>query len=258
MSSLLDKKEMVKDEKKNKVGFIIVAIFLAWLIAPFGGNKFIQLSYMSYNVVHFIMQKLNITKVPDYIYFRNKAVYLAKISPDKPERAYKELDKAIELLSENENELDKIYRDKAQIRLFLGDKKGALEDLELINSPEAIDTYMMGLLYADKRNFEEADDYCRQTISKSYQTMIGYVCLANIQEKLGNINGAIGYYNLAIERSNNPKAYVERANLKRKLQDINGAQQDLESAKELSPYVDENLSIVGDVINPKTLTLNIK
>ena len=79
------------------------------------------------------------------------------------------------------------------------------------------------------------------------------------KKSFGRYDIAIKVWDLSIDRrSNNPKAYVERARVKKKIGDITGYNEDIAKAREYSPTIDIDESITNDALHPKMLTLTIK
>ena len=125
-------KQSRKDDVKLLVWIVVGFLFIAWFCSP-PGNKLLQLCFWGNNTKYFITKLFSDNSSTEYIFHRNNAVYLAKMYPDKP-TALKEMNKAIETLPSfaSDAELRNLYKDRAEIRLFLGDHKGALNDF--INS----------------------------------------------------------------------------------------------------------------------------
>lgn len=264
MGSTLDRKKMVQDAGNNRFGFILAFIFMVWLFWP-NNNSFIRLSYWSYNTFYGITKLFNHPIATEAMYYRNCAIYLAKINPKNPEPALKLIQKAITISSNKKTtvELEKFYRERAIIKLYYGDKTGALEDYELANIiEEPIDNLRMAMLLTINDRYEEAIKNCKTILArgKSEQTTLGYVCYAYVYEKIGEPEKALSVYNWIIKRMPRESyLYVERANLEKRTGDINSYNKDINTVQKIDPKIDiEKASVTDSAIDFKTIPLSVK
>lgn len=259
MITNFNKKQSRKDDIKLLVWIIFGFLFVAWICSP-PGNKFLQLCFWGNNTKYFISKIFRGNNSTEYMFHRNNAVYLAKMYPDR-KTALTEMNKAIQTLPSyaSEQELKSLYKDRAEIRLFLGDQKGALGDF--INSGDIsfTDNLKVALLYRVAGNYREAISYCNAMLNQDPFAYAGFACLADIYTSVGRPDVALNVWNLAIDRkNNNPRAYADRALVKKSMGDQMGYESDMKIAKEYSPALDENDSIIDDTLHPKILALNIK
>lgn len=259
MSSLFDINQNLSEKKNNKYGFIIIAIFFIWLFFP-NSNNFIKLSYWSNNCIYEVLKIFHLNKVPEYVHYRNNAIYLAKVYPKKSAPSFRELDKAVASVPADlaQKELSKLYRDSAIIKLYYGDKQGALENYLQVTGRDANDNFRIAILLSDESRFSEAEKYCNDIIYHN-QTLSGFVCLSYVYEKADDIDSAFRVYDSLLDtHPNNVMAYTERALLKQRLEDEEGYKEDMQKAKELSPYVSETeTSIIDKAVNLKELPLSL-
>lgn len=252
-------------KKKNDDTTIIVLIILAflfviWLFLP-PGNKLLQVGYFASNIKYQIDKIVNKDKVQEYKHLRNNAIFVAKMYPKQPKRAIILIDKAIAVVPAQiaEREQPKLYKDRAYIKLFLNDKSGALNDFLLSTAYfDANDNIRIAALLTEKKQYKLATKYCDDILTTDIKAFYGYACLSYVYEKAGFLPTAIALYDLSIDK--NPgiaKAYTERARLKKLNNDIVGYEEDLAKARSVSQYVDVNSSLVEDLINLKSLNLQL-
>ena len=260
MSSLFDYQKKLQENSKNKYGFVIFIIFMVWLFYP-NYSGFIQSCYWADNILYSVLRVLHINKTPEYIHYRNNAVYLTKAYPKNPAPAYREIDRAIASFSgspENGN-LSQLYKDAALIKLYYGDKKGALTDLQAIKNPDTNDNLRMAILLADESKFKEAETYCKTILAKSSRAVSGYVCRAYVYEKSGDVDSALQLYDYLAElKPNSEVVFMERSYFKKRNGDTQGALEDINKAKSISSYIPEDgVSILDKTINIKDFPLSI-
>ena len=240
MSSLLDKNKDIPEDGRNKYGFIIIAIFMIWLFFP-NNNSFIKLSYLFDNIVYQCARITHANVKPGFIHHRNNAISLAKAYPKKASRSLKEMDKAIKTTPTGSAYVKKLHRERALIKLYYGDKAGALEDYKLADELKAEDTLRVGILLADASKFSEAAGYCEKIINYNDEVVSGYICLSYVYEKAGYMDAAIHIYDLlAGLKPDNYMVYKERALLKQRMGDTDGAEEDFKKAKEIFPLFNKN------------------
>ena len=245
-------KQSRKDDVKLLVWIVVGFLFIAWFCSP-PGNKLLQLCFWGNNTKYFITKLFSDNSSTEYIFHRNNAVYLAKMYPDKP-TALKEMNKAIETLPSfaSDAELRNLYKDRAEIRLFLGDHKGALNDF-------ISDNLKVAMLFKVAGNYKEAMNYCNAMLNQDPFAYAGFACMAEIYLSVDRPDVALRVWNLALDRNkNNPRAYVDRALVKKAMGDLSGYNTDLKLAREYSPAISEEDSIIEDSLHPKILALSVR
>ncbi len=208
----------------------------------------------------FVSRLTNNTDATEYLFHRNNAVYLAKMYPNK-KKALDEMNKAIQTFPSyfSDSELKSLYKDRAEIRLMAGDYKGALSDFMNSGDIQFNDNLKVAMLFKEQGNYREAMSFCNRILEADSTAFAGFACLSDLYSSIGRYDIAIKVWNLSIDRrSNNPKAYVERARVKKKNGDIIGYNQDIAKAKEFSPIIDIDESITNNALHPKMLMLTIK
>ena len=252
-----------KDDLKLLTWIILGFLFVAWLCTP-PGNKFLQMCFWGNNTKFLIAKLTNNYATTEYIFHRNNAVYLAKMSKDKS-RAITEMNKAIETLPNfaSDQELNTLYKERAYIKLMDGDYKGALNDFVSAgvssNNITFNENLTIALLFKEVGNYREAMSYCNNIINIDNTAYAGYACLADIYNSLGRHDLSVRVWDLAIDRKrNNARAYADRALVKKKLGDLEGYNADVAKAKEYLPTIDLDDSIIYDTLHPKMLTLTIR
>lgn len=253
------KKQSRKDDVILLSWIVLIFLIVAWFLTP-PGNKFTQLCFWGNNTKFFFAKIIGTSASTEYIFHRNNAVYLAKMYPKK-KTALKEMDKAIKSLPgyASDSELKSLYKDRAEIKLFLGDHKGALNDY--INSDMITfnDSLKVAMLFKMAGNYKEALSYCNDILNKDNSAYAGFACIADIYNSVGRPDVALKVWDLAIDRNkNNPRAYVDRALVKKSMGDLEGYNSDVKIAREYSPAIDLESSIIEDSLHPKILTLSIK
>ena len=238
---------------------VIVFLFIVWLCTP-PGNKFLQLCLWGNHTKYFIEKYINKSDTSEYIFHRNNAVYLAKMYKNKT-KAIEEMNLAIKTLPSfaSDRELRTLYKERAKIRLMAKDYNGALNDF--INSDDILinDCLTVAMLFKLNGNYREAMAYCNEILEKDNTAYAGYACLADLYDSYGRPDYAVKVWDLAIDRrASNAKFYVDRAKIKKKMGDIMGYEADIAKAKEYSPIINLDESIVEDAISPKILTLTIR
>ena len=253
------KKTSRKDDAKLLTWIICGFLFVAWLCTP-PGNKFLQVCFWSNNTQLFISRLTHNSEATEYLFHRNNAVYLAKMYPNK-KKALDEMNKAVQTFPSyaSDSELKSLYKDRAEIRLMAGDYKGALNDFINSGDIQFNDNLKVAMLFKEQGNYREAMSYCNRILEADSTAFAGFACLSDLYSNIGRYDIAIKIWDLSIDRrSNNPKAYVERARVKKKIGDITGYNEDIAKAREYSPTIDIDDSITNNALHPKMLTLTIK
>lgn len=238
--------------KKFMFGLLAV-VFIAYFVMP-PYDKIAQLHYLINNVKYCMKGQ----ETEAYIYHRNNAIYLTRM--DNADGAIREMDKAVEVLPNNaaDSILYSLYKDRAQIKMYYGDYKGALNDFLRIPSHGMNDYLSIAMLLKESGKKKLAISYCNRIIDIDIKAYAGYACIADIYASAGKYEAAVMIMDLLIDRSpNKAKYYADRAMYKEKLGDVNGARYDFDKAKELSPFINFNESITDGAIHPKKLTLTI-
>ncbi len=247
------------DKKKQTKKIIlssVIFIFVMYLILP-PHNKFAQIGYLYNNYTYHTSSK-DLNRMPEYVFHRNNAVYLARMGSKYP--SLKEIDKAIETMPENMDEIDvlRLYADRAKLRIYYKDYKGALDDFLRIPSPNMTESLKIAMLLKEQGKNKMSVSYCNRIIDMDIRAYAGYACIADVYAGIGKYDASVMIYDLLIDRvPNKAKYYADRAMYKKAAGDIQGYENDLKEAKELYPLVDLDSSITYDSIHPKSLDLSI-
>lgn len=253
------KKRVKNNDAKVLSTIITVFLFVTWLCTP-PGNKFAQLCFYGNNTQYFIAK---LTKTPEELnewkFHRNNAIYLAKM--DDKYASLKEINQAINTLPSyaSDNEYSNLYSDRAQIRLYFREYKGALDDYLKVTDPSILDMFKIALLYKENGNNQFALSYCNNILNLDSNAYIGYACIADIYAGVGKYKTSVKIYDILIsKRKNRAQYYADRSYYKTKAGDKVGALKDMEKAKELSPFVNKEITIIEETLRPKRLNLTIK
>lgn len=248
-----------KDDMKLLTAIIFGFLLLVWLCSP-PGNKFLQVCFWGNNTRLVISKIMNTSKATEYKFHRKNAIYLAKMYPSRMD-GVREMDRAIATLPSyaTDGELKSLYRDRAEIKLFLGDKTGALSDFMNSGTLNFNDNYKVAMLFSLAGNNKEAISYCHAILNADPNAYSGFSCYSNIYVSVGRPDIALRLWDLAIDRNkNNPRAYVDRAVVKKSMGDLAGYEEDIQRAKQYSPTIDLAASFYEDMMNPKVLTLTVR
>ena len=121
------------------------------------------------------------------------------------------------------------------------------------------DCLTVAMLFKLVGNYREAMSYCNEILEKDNLAFAGYACLSDLYDSYGRPDYALKVWDLAIDRkTSNARFYAERAKIKKKMGDIEGYNADVKIAKEYSPTIDIDESIIDQVLSPKILSLAIK
>ena len=234
---------------------IIGFLFVVWLCTP-PGNKFIQIAFWGSNTRLFFAKVMDNASTTEWIFHRNNAIYLTKMK--SKEGALLEIDKAIKTFPSytSDKQLASLYRDRAMIRIYWGDYKGALDDYLKADTSGLLDTFRVALLYKITGHYKEALSYCNDVINTDPKAYAGFACLASVYAEVGRYDVSAKVFDLLIDRvPNKAKYYSDRAMYKKLAGDMDGYNEDMSTAKELSPSVDVEYSLIDDTLNPKVLQL---
>ena len=253
------KSQKRKEDAKILTWVIVGFLFVAWLCTP-PGNKFLQICFLGNNTRFIIAKLTNNAEATSYMFYRNNAVYLAKMYPHR-DTALKEMDKAIQSVPAyiSDRELKALYKDRAYIRMYLGDYRGALNDFIQAGNVTFSDYLKIALLYKEVGMYKQAMSFCNAILNVDGTAYSGYACLSYLYDTAGRPDISIKVWDLALSRRpNNARAYADRALLKKKIGDFDGYNKDLAKAKEYSPTINIKQSIIEDTLHPKILTLTVK
>ncbi len=244
--------------KKNNINNILIAmlcvsVFIIYLILP-PRDKVAQIGYSFNNLKYYLGGQDN---TEAYKFYRNNAVYLAKMNRCKD--AIKEMDKSIASVPENvaDHIIDGLYKDRAEIEIFQNDYRNALNDFLRASNLGINDYLKVAMLLKENGKYKTAVSYCNKIIDIDIKAYAGYACLADIYANLGKYEAAVAIFDLLIDRSAKGRYYADRAIYKQMLGDRDGYNSDMDKAKELSPVLDIGSSITYDVIHPKKLMLQL-
>lgn len=253
------KKQNRKDDLVLLTWVAVILLLVVWFIVP-PRNKFAQLGFWGNNTKFFFAKMIGTSASTEYIFHRNNAIYLARMNPKKM-IALKEMDKAVQTLPSyaSDKELRSLYKDRAEIKLFLGDYKGALNDFVNSDMITFNDSLKVAMLFKLAGNYKAALSYCNNILSKDVKAYAGFACLADIYNSANRPDVALKVWDLAIDRNkNNPRAYADRALIKKAMGDMEGYNNDIKIAKEYSPALNIEDSIIEDALHPKMLILDIR
>lgn len=255
---------MAKRSSNDKKIIAMIIIFFGlsvWFCTP-PGNKFLQMCFLGNNTKLLIAIITDKSETTAYKFYRNNAIYLAKMDKRKSykDRAVVEMTKAIRSYPSYmpDTGLQKLYKESAYLKIYAGNYKGALDDF--INSkniaPE--DYFKFALLLNKAGMYQYAQSYCNAVLNKDITALQGYACLSDVYTSQGKYESAITVWSLFLDRkANNSTAYLERAKVKKSIGDIAGYEEDLKKAKQYNPYINENTSLVEETLHPAILTLSI-
>lgn len=248
-----------KDDTKILIKIILGFLFVAWLCTP-PGNKFLQICFLGNNIKYNVMRIVKPSHTNEYLHHRNNAIYLAKMYPNK-DKAIKEMNLAINALPKYapDSELKSLYKDRGEIKLYQGDKKGALSDFMLSGQIYFSDYLKVAMLFKTIGKYREAMLYCNSILNQDASAYAGFACIADIYKSVNRPDLALRAWDLAIDRNNhNPRAYIDRAKVKKSMGDLVGYDEDIKVAKTYSPTIDIDSSIIDETLAPKILALNIR
>ena len=246
-----------KDDVRYLCMVILVFLFLAWLCTP-PGNKFMQICFWGNNTQFMIAKLTNKDDTTAHLFYRNNAIYLAKMYPNN-KAAVTEMNKAIAAYPTYmpDSGLNDLYKDRANIKLYNGDYKSALDDF-LHSGPLGLNDYLkVALLFKQQGLYKQAASYCNEILAIDNTAYAGYACLADFYETTGRPDISIRIWDLALDRKQTARAYADRAVVKKKIGDFEGYKADADKAKELVPMIDFDQSFINETLHPKMLTLNI-
>lgn len=237
---------------------MLIIVGFIWLCTP-PGNKFMQLCLWGNNTQFVIAKLTNNYYATEYQFHRKNAIYLAKMNYRKNE-SIREMNKAISTAPSylSSNEIENLYRERAELYLYWKEYKKALDDYLRVSNLSIVDKLKVGLLYAEAGHYRYGLSYCNEILDVDPNAYAGFACLADIYGRAGRYNTSVRLFDLLIDRvPNKGRYYADRAMYKNKAGDIDGSNKDIEKAKELTPMINLEESIINDTLNPKILNLNI-
>ena len=247
-----------KDDTKILCLIILGFLFVVWLCTP-PGNKFAQICFYGNKTQYFVAKMTKSTEeLEEWKFHRNNAIYLTRM--ERKKSSLTEMDNAIKTLPSymSEGEVAQLYYDRANLRIFWGEYKGALDDYLKVPTPGLTDRFKIALLYKKSGKNKLALSYCNSILNTDPQAYIGYACMADVYAGVGRYNTSVKVYDLLIDRAHNrARYYADRALYKKKSGDISGYHADMNKAKELMPNIDEKITIIEDTLKPKKLTIDI-
>lgn len=250
----VNKKE---DDKKILAISILLIFFVVWLCTP-PGNKIAQLCFFGSHTQYFIAKFIKRSDIDEWKFHRNNAVYLARMEQQKS--SLREMDKAIKTIPAfaSDRELNSLYKDRAKLRLYWGDLKGALDDYLRLPTLDLKDRLTIALLYKSQGKNKYAISYCNSILNTTPTAYAGYACVADVYASVGKFDTSVRIFDLLIDKSpNNPRYYLDRAEYKKLCGDELGANADIDKAKEISPYAESKTTLIHDTLYPKHLDLSI-
>lgn len=248
---------MISNFNSNKISrkkfyavVISVFLFIVWLCTP-PGNKFAQMCFLGNNIRLFTAKITHNTETKEWLIYRNNAVYQLRMN--KNEDAIKEMDKAIDALPVYmDNRLSSLYKDRALLRIYNEDYKGALSDYMKADNYSMSDNLKIAMLYNEIGKRKLAVSYCNQVLDFDVNAYAGYACLAKVYSDAARYDVAVRIFDLLISRSpNNALYYLDRAEYKMKLGDRDGYNEDVKKANSLNSLVSKNATLIKDTLHPK-------
>lgn len=252
--------ENFNDNKKNdrKILTIIIVgfLFVVWLCTP-PGNKFAQMCFWGNQTQLFWAKLTNNAETKEWLIHRNNAVYNVRMG--RKEDAILEMDKAIDTLPVYmDKKLSSLYKDRAQLRIYYEDYKGALSDYLKVENLNMMDKFKVAMLYKSIGQNKLGVEYCNSILNLDPKAYMGYVCIADIYAGVGRYDTSVRVFDLLISRSpNNAGYYLDRAQYKELAGDNAGANEDRAKAKEVNSIANNKISLVEQALHPKVLGLQI-
>ena len=248
---------MNNDEKKILIKIIAIVLVVFYFAMP-PHNKIAQWGFVFNNIARFFESSPANMEKTEYLFHRNNAIYLVRM--DNKIAALREMDKAVATfpVSLPDEQLYSLYSERAKVRLYYGDYKGALTDYLRNPNPNMNDMLKIAMLFKKEGKRKTAVSYCNKIIEMDIRAYAGYACMADVYADAGKYESSVTIMDLLIDRCpNKAKYHWDRAMYKEKVGDIKGAEEDRKKADELSAgYVNTN-SITEEALKPKVLDLTI-
>lgn len=257
---MIIKEKTSAQKKKERTSFAIVITLLVtvcWLChKPLA--KVAQIGLWG-NEASYQIAKMKHEDVNEYLFHRNNAIFLAKMHPEDKKSAIIEMDRAIETVpsSTDENNIDKLYLDRAHINYYLGNYEESLSDyMKAKDSITLLDYLPIGLMFANRGNFQHANYYCNKILNMDVNAFSGYACLSFMYEKADMPQAALKVWDYFIASgTNKAKAYVAKAYVKKRMGDNDGFEHEIANAKKINRAVDDS-DYIEEALHPKMLNLN--
>ncbi|MCQ2739707.1 MAG: hypothetical protein MJ237_05715 [bacterium] len=237
------------------VAIILFVIYIA--IPPY--NKIAQIGYCYNNFSMLYSQLIDSQVQEEYMFHRNNAVYLARMNSKRS--ALREIDRAIALAPSiiQEQKMQELYADRAEIRLYFKEYKGALDDYLKLNNLNMTENLKVAMILKQLDKKKMALSYCNNILSIDINAYAGYSCIADLYASVGKYNVSVAVFDLLIDRvPNRAKYYTERAMYKKLCRDLEGYEADLKIAHDLSPVQSDVVPIAEAVLEPKNVDLKIE
>lgn len=218
----------MKYDKKLALIILSIVLFFYFILPPY--NKIAQIGYCINNIGLLFSVVATPSQDEKYVFHRNNAIYLARMHNEKT--ALKEINKAIHLYPSNapEYKLQRLYRDKAEINLFLQNYREALNDFLRLESHNIVDKLKIAMLLKKLGKPAKAVSFCNDILEVDLKAYAGYACLADIYASVGKYEASVAIFDLLIDRAPKQKYYGDRAYYKKMTGDIDGANEDIQSA----------------------------
>lgn len=174
--------------------------------------------------------------------------------------ALEEMDKAINTLPVylGDKKLNLLYKDRALVRIYNQDYKGALDDYLKTPRLNMMETLRVAMIYKTLGKSQMAATYCNEILNMDIVAYAGYACLADIYASVDRYDTSVKIFDLLISRApNNSLYYLDRAKYKLKAGDKLGYDEDVEKAKSLNSLVNKNATLIEDALHPAVLSLSI-
>jgi tetratricopeptide (TPR) repeat protein len=256
---IVKKRNKDKEYRNIIIGMIVSFFLVIWLATP-PGNKFMQIVFWGNNTQFFIAKLFNKADAKEFIYHRNNAILFARM--DMKEKSLKEMDKAIQTAPTyiSDSVYESLYKDRALLRIYYGDYKGALGDYLRAKDLDLLEQFRLALLYKQNLDNKRALSTCNLILATDSNAYSGFVCLAEVYSGVGRNDIAVRVFDVLIDRKpNRAQYYVDRAFYKAKAKDETGYASDIATAEQLAPNIKLTpSSLVANALKPKVLTLSIK
>lgn len=249
-----------RDDSKIILWIIVAFLFVAWFCSP-PGNKFLQMCFWGNNTKLFFAKVFQNQEATEYMFYRNNAVYIAKMFPNDKRKAMREINKAINMAPSyiSDKKMQELYKDRAYIELYYRDYTASLNDFLRSGELSMQDYLPVALLLTKNGNYKQAMSYCNSILDIDYTAYGGYACLSEVYKAVNRPDLAIKIWDYAIDKKpNNAKFYYERSKVKAIMGNQEGHDFDALKAKEFGMSSNYTQSIVDDILQPKILCLTIK
>ena len=247
-----------KDDIRILTIIIVVFFFVVWLCTP-PGNKLAQMCFYGNNTQFFIAKMTKTSsELDEWKFHHNNAIYLTRM--ERKKASFKEMDEALRTVPGyvSDAEMSLLYKNRANLKIFWGEYKSALDDYLRVNNIDMTDRLKIALLFKKIGNNKYALSYCNSIVNMDPKAYIGYACTADIYAGVGKYNSSVKVYDILIDRSSNrARYYIDRAIYKKLSGDFDGYKNDINKAKQLSPSVDEEIAIIKEALKPNSLKFNV-